>query len=630
MTTRLVVMIQPGLERISLLLKNVHFPWKSIHVAGTNGKGSICHYASRLLSKRLTIGKFTSPHLIDRWDCISINHKPVEEALFRKIEKHYLDLSIRDGISASNFEILTATAFHIFNEAKIDIGIVEVGMGGKLDATNILNNQAVSVIAKIARDHEGFLGDTLEEIALHKAGILRPDVPYLVNPKNEGNVKEVIEEHARSIGAGPCLEYDPPGFSKMLFANEDRPPKPTDQRENIVLAARATMAAMESLGKEMKPFVMQQTLHGARNIPYPGRLEPVRVPPIFGVPSPDGATGVSQKGEFILVDGAHNADAATLLSGHVGRNLRVRKKVPGVQRPRRGWPITWVLAMTDGKDAHKFLRNILHRGDNVVTTSFGPVDGMPWVKPMHPKRLLAIAKSIEPTITGLAVEEGGPLRALCTAKYLREPEGPIVLTGSLYLVGDLHRDLRANYGKDYWNRPHFEETRKKFAAMLEEEKHRANRLLGGPIDPFDQPLDFNVRKGEESDEWKRQQANREKRRAMQEEIEALDREMELLTAEEQRLTKGRTPATDKGSNPPRIHNPAITLLEEGAPLPSKYKTKSLESGAKIRYHKTVSSSLDEEKRVEPSPPIYRAPLKADSYSPTTLDNGGKIRFHKVE
>ncbi|KAI4950572.1 hypothetical protein J4E91_004457 [Alternaria rosae] len=629
-------MIQPGLERISLLLKNVQFPWKSIHVAGTNGKGSICHYASRLLSKRLTIGKFTSPHLIDRWDCITINHKPVEEELFRKIEKHYLDLSIRDGISASNFEILTATAFHIFNEAKVEIGIVEVGMGGKLDATNILNNQAVSVIAKIARDHEGFLGDTLEEIALHKAGILRPDVPYLVNPKNEDNVQAVIRKHAQSIGAGPCLEYDPPGFSKTLFAHEDRPPNPTAQRENIVLAARATMAAMESLGREMKPFVMQHTLHGSRNFPYPGRLESVRVPPIFGAPSTTSTTGFDQKGEFILVDGAHNADAATLLSGHVGRTLRA-KKVPGVQRPGKGWPITWVLAMTDGKDAYKFLRNILHRGDNVVTTSFGPVDGMPWVRPMHPKRLLAIAKSIEPTITGLAVEEGGPLRALCTAKHLREPEGSIVLTGSLYLVGDFHRDLRANYGKGYWERPHFEETRKKFASMLEEEKHRANWLLGGTIDSFDQPLELDARKGEESDEWKRQQANREKRRAMQEEIEALDREMELLTAEEQRLTKSHTPATDKdtlapdkGSNPPRFHNPTISLLEEGAPLPSKYKTKTLESGAKIRYHKTVSSSLDEEKRVEPSPPIHRVPLKADSYSPTTLDNGGRIRYHKVE
>ena len=147
---------------------------------------------------------------IGRWDCISIGNKPVEEALFRKIEKHYIDLNIKKGIKASNFEILTATAFHIFNEEQVQVGVVEVGMGGKLDATNILNNQVISVISKIARDHESFLGSTLQEIAHHKAGILRPHVPYLINPKNEKNVVSVINEYADEIAAGPRLEYDPP------------------------------------------------------------------------------------------------------------------------------------------------------------------------------------------------------------------------------------------------------------------------------------------------------------------------------------------------------------------------------------------------------------------------------------
>jgi folylpolyglutamate synthase len=526
-----------------------------------------------------------------RWDCISIDNKPVDEALFRKIEKHYIDLSVREGISASTFEILTATAFHIFNEAKVKIGVVEVGMGGKLDATNILNNQAVSVISKIARDHENFLGDTLEEITLHKAGILRPHVPYLVNPHNERNVRNVIDEYARDIEAGPRLENDPPGFSKMLFANEDRPPAQLVQRQNIVLAARAAQAAIESVDRaEFTPFVMSHILHGARFVPNPGRLQPVRVPPIFGEPN----MGPSKaRGEHILVDGAHNPDAARLLSDHVRMNERRRKISGNIKVPRWGWPVTWVLAMTDGKDAHKYLSNLLKPGDSVITTTFGPVDGMPWVKPMNPQHLLNLAKAAEPSITGLVMSEEGPLRALCTAKFLREPERPIVLTGSLYLVGDLYRELRANWGKGYWEDPEFENDRKRFAAMLEEEKYRVNRFLSANNSgPSDQTLEFDGRRSEKDNEWKRQQADREKRRAMQEEIEALDREMELLTAEEQRLAQGQRPATPgiTESSPldekPKMSSSRKLAIssEKDDRLPSKHRYTTSESGVRLRYH----------------------------------------------
>jgi folylpolyglutamate synthase len=481
-------------------------------------------------------------------------------------------LNVREGIGASNFEILTATAFHIFNEAQVQIGVVEVGMGGKLDATNILNNQAISVIAKIARDHENFLGSTLEEIARHKAGILRPDVPYLVNPKNENNIKNVIDAYAGEIAAGPRLEYDPPGFTKVLFQNKDWLPTQPVQQENMVMAAMAAQTAMESIGRELKTFVMAHILRNSKTTVNPGRLESIRVPPIFG----EQHTMISKtKGEYILVDGAHNPDAARLLSEHVRKTER-EKKIPGeVHVPRNGWPVTWVLAMTEGKDAHKYLREILQPGDNVVTTTFGPVDGMPWVRPLDPKRLLAMAKSVEPSITGLVASEDGPLRALCTARYLRDPKRPIVLTGSLYLVGDLHRELRLRPGKVYWEDPKFEDDRNKFASMLEEEKHRVNQLLSGS-DVFGQPLDPVGKMDEKSDEWKRQQADREKRRAIQEEIEALDQEMRLLSAEEQLLVSKQSSAiadTASSSSP-----------KEKSGSSSEQTT--LGNGARLIYHKT--------------------------------------------
>ncbi|KAH7360009.1 Mur ligase [Pyrenochaeta sp. MPI-SDFR-AT-0127] len=466
-------MIQPGLERVGQLLKNVQFPWKAIHVAGTNGKGSICHYASSLLTRRLVkCGKFTSPHLVDRWDCISINEKPVNETLFRQIESHYMQLSQSEGINASPFEILTATAFHIFNEEKVQVGVVEVGMGGKLDATNILNNQAVSVISKIARDHQSFLGDTLEQIAQHKAGILRPNVPYVVNPVNEWNVNNVIEQYAKDIGAGPRLTGDTVELIETLYASPDwrrfseslRP----FQRDNVVLAIVAVKEIVASLGITLDNLEIGEMLVQLRKNVNPGRLQHLKVPPVFGK--------LDESEREIMVDGAHNPDAAIALNDFVLKNERQRT-ILGESPPKDGWPITWVLAMTEGKDAHQYLKLLLRPGDNVVTTSFGPVDGMPWVKSMDPKQLFAIAESVQPKITGLHMPTTGALRALCAARYVAGKTPPIVLTGSLYLVGDFHRELRSRSDHTWWTNPEQDEDRAMFEAIHEEERNRVDVAL---------------------------------------------------------------------------------------------------------------------------------------------------------
>ncbi|EMD97786.1 hypothetical protein COCC4DRAFT_63168 [Bipolaris maydis ATCC 48331] len=538
-------MIQPGLGRISQLLRNAEFPWRSIHVAGTNGKGSICHHASELIvRKKITVGKFTSPHLVDRWDCITINNKPVDESLFRKVENHYRDLSQRDGIPASPFEILTATAFHIFNEKKIQIGVIEVGMGGKEDATNILNNQAISVISKIALDHQNFLGDTLEEIALHKAGILRPNVPYIINPRNEKNLKLVIDEYAATIQAGPRLTHEPLDLQKSLFNKNywkrfTAPLLPI-QRDNVVLAAIAAREAVESIGLNFRPFeIGRYSLKSRLNV-NPGRMELIRVPIVFG-------DDKDSRGPPILVDGAHNPNAANLLKEYV-RLVHSKSKIKGDGFPgKNGWPITWVLAMTEGKDAHEYLRILLQPGDTVVTTTFGPVDGMPSVKPMDPTQLLEIAKSVQPGVTGMAMPKQGALRALCAAKFISKRHRPVVLTGSLYLVGDFHREFRSRRGKFYMEDPEFAYDRGLFKAMVKEEEQRAKNWFSGYPTNIDSKASAKDEKVHA--EWNKQIANREKKRAIQEEIEALDREMELLAAEEQRIGHRKSPDAENLGEP---------------------------------------------------------------------------------
>ena len=144
-------MIELGLQRISRLLQANDLRWKAIHVAGTNGKGSICAYISAMLNAGYAVGRFTSPHLIDRWDCISIKGQPVSSKQFFEKEQQISQRNQAQNIGASEFERLTTAAFELFSENGVQIAVVEVGLGGRLDATNVLPPSTFFfyVIAKI-------------------------------------------------------------------------------------------------------------------------------------------------------------------------------------------------------------------------------------------------------------------------------------------------------------------------------------------------------------------------------------------------------------------------------------------------------------------------------------------------
>lgn len=432
-----------------------------------------------------------------------------------------------EDINASPFEILTATAFACFGQAKVQVGVIEVGMGGRLDATNILNNQCISVIAKIARDHEAFLGSTLVEIAEHKAGILRPNVPYIVNPDNEQHVQDVIDEYAKEIGAGPRLSADTPELRKGLYSTEDwrhfaSPLRPF-QRDNAAMAVVAVRQAMNGIGTITDEMIADE-LGKKRTQRILGRLERLTVTPVFG--------SIRDKGREIIVDGAHNVDAAKAMHSFVknkGRRMDIRDQHP----PKDGWPVTWVLAMTDGKDAAGYLKVILKPGDSVITTSFSPVDGMPWVKPMDPEELLKIAQTVQPQTTGLALPKPGALRALCAAKYLTEGERPIVLTGSLYLVGDFHREFQAkkdlnpnglNPGVVYWVQDKYREDRAIMLAIDDEERERVTRLIRNQ----------DTKLLELSSDIDLETPVQKKKRILAE-IEDLDRDVSLTTIEQQKV-----------------------------------------------------------------------------------------------
>lgn len=403
-------MIELGLARIARLVQHTPQTWKAIHVAGTNGKGTICAYLSAMLhASGVKCGRFTSPHLIDRWDCITIDEKVVQEEKFLEAERLVRKRDQDEGIGASEFELLTATAFEIFAREKIEMGVIEVGLGGRLDATNVMSSKAVTVISKMGLDHQSFLGNTLEEIALQKAGIMRPGVPCVLDRTNTPSVRKVVEDYAKKIGTTVILSSTDSAFAEELDESDFEP----HQWDNLACAYTAFHLAFT---KSHSP--LHRILPAVQELKWPGRLQTTDI---------RAATG---RKEAVLLDGAHNTQSAEALGGYVDRKLRPKA-------PR----VTWVLAASRGKELDSILKPLLRQDDCVTAVEFGPVDGMPWVKPMDAADILAEAAKAG-VDTSRQYNAGNDISAALRWAAEVAQGGPLVIAGSLYLVSDVLRLMR--------------------------------------------------------------------------------------------------------------------------------------------------------------------------------------------
>lgn len=189
--------LKPGLNNIIQLcntLGNPQTKFKSVHIAGTNGKGSVSHLlASILIESGYKVGLYTSPHLKDFRERITVNGKKISKSFVVNFIEKYQKLL--HELKPSFFEITVAMAFSYFNHRKVDVAVIETGLGGRLDSTNIIIPE-LSIITNISFDHVQLLGNTLEKIAVEKAGIIKPSVPVVIGEATHDSVKAVFKQAA--------------------------------------------------------------------------------------------------------------------------------------------------------------------------------------------------------------------------------------------------------------------------------------------------------------------------------------------------------------------------------------------------------------------------------------------------
>ncbi|KAK9333327.1 Mur ligase [Lipomyces starkeyi] len=433
--------INLGLERVASLLHSLKSPQKCFqvfHVAGTNGKGSVCAYLSSILHhSSLTTGRFTSPHLIHPRYSISINEKPVAKVLFDDAHRMVQLMSKREAIGATSFELLTATALEIFYRKGVDVAIIEVGLGGRFDATNVdykVGGVLGTIITRIGLDHQRFLGDTVEEIAHQKTGIMRRDVPVTVHGDNEETVHKVILHDASMKDCpvtivSPWLlrqEVDEHGLESVYLRTKsygsinlsDTPLNGSYQHMNLACAITALDLAQASL-----PTVTSSSIReGIANTKWPGRLQLLNASEFTG----------DDIRQCVLLDGAHNVQAATFLGEYV-ETLRKESK---------DGTITWVMAFSGNRNCKEMMSLLLQSGDRFYPASFGPVDEMAWVHPLEKTELKIAATDIlgsEECVLSVDGTTKDIIRDAC------KHDSPVVVCGSLYLVSEVLAGLRDEY-----------------------------------------------------------------------------------------------------------------------------------------------------------------------------------------
>lgn len=405
-----------GLSRIVKLLAKLNNPHQQIpviHVAGTNGKGSVCAYLSSVLTEAgYRTGRYTSPHLIDWTERICVNEQAIApENLSQLIQQVQTAIDPNEE-SPTQFEVITAAAWLYFAQQKVDIAIVEVGLGGRLDATNVCEQPLVTVITSISREHWQQLGETIKEIAGEKAGIIKAGCPVVMGQLPEDAKKVVIsrglELQSPIFTPQPAAEISPGWAEYYQLQNSESikyplPLKGQIQLHNSALAL-ATLEILKTQGWEISE---QAIIQGLEKTKWPGRMQWFTY-----------KNNTNNQNYQLLIDGAHNPASAEVLRTYVD-SLNNKN-------------ITWVMGMLANKDHGDIFQELLKPGESL---SLVPV---PDSNSANLEELEKLALEICPDLDLCCFHPDvfSALDAAFTSEKVKEGrENLVVLCGSLYLIG---------------------------------------------------------------------------------------------------------------------------------------------------------------------------------------------------
>jgi dihydrofolate synthase/folylpolyglutamate synthase len=376
-----------GLDRLQAALQALgspHLRLPAVHVAGSNGKGSTAAMVESILRQAgLRTGLYTSPHLCRFTERIQIEGREVSGEVLGRLDRQ-LEAT---GVPLTYFEVATALGFMAMAEVAVDVAVLEVGLGGRLDATNVCQPLATA-ITSIGLEHTDVLGTTLAAIAREKAGIAKPGVPLYLGalpPEAEAVARQVAAAVRAPVGQVGA-DLGPAPVAPALAG--------LHQQQNAALAVALARTAAEGLGRELPGPAIER---GLRQVVWPARLELV---------APD-----------VLLDGAHNLEGFQALLAALP--------------PRR--PRALLLSLVRGKPAVEMLALAARAFDRLVLTrSHNP-------RAVEPADLAALL----PVGAGLPVSvEVDPIQALAAARAQVAPDGLVVVAGSLFLAGEIRAHLR--------------------------------------------------------------------------------------------------------------------------------------------------------------------------------------------
>ena len=404
--------IKLELDTILNILKSLNNPQKNynlVHVAGTNGKGSTATYIASILQKAgFKTGLYTSPHLVRFNERISINGKQISnDKVVEAYEAvHAVDTGER---KATFFEIATAMGFYHFSKENVDWAIIETGMGGRFDATNVINPQ-VRVITNLSIEHTDYLGSTIQALALEKGGIIKKNTPVVTGvsqPSGLGVIKKLAKEKSAdlliykkdfSARKNPRQNtYTYKGLNKNF--NKLIKPLPGDhQKDNLSLALAACELIFEKLQLIDKKYNFNETLvkEGLSIAKWPGRLEHI------------------QQNPLVIIDGAHNLKAASVLSKYLLSTMEKTR-------------LTLVIGILDDKPYKKMLKSLVPCAQNIIITK-AKID-----RSLDPSILKEAAQKFT-TCPVTIIED--VKEAVIHAINTSNTEDAICIAGSLYVAGE--------------------------------------------------------------------------------------------------------------------------------------------------------------------------------------------------